>query len=78
MSVAAARAAIGPALDTAPAEIKGDLQTVTAASARLLSALEDAGYDVSKVSLNALQGLSPDEIGPPGNRVAAYVASHCG
>lgn len=76
-SVAPARAALGPALDAAPADIRADVGTVAAAYGGLFGALEQAGYDVSKVSLGAFQGISPSAVNAAAGRVEAYVAGSC-
>ncbi len=76
-SVAAARAAIAPALGAAPGQVRGDVQVVTDAYGQLFAALDQAGYDVSKVSLGAIQGFSPSVVNAAAGRVASYVAANC-
>jgi hypothetical protein len=76
-SVAAARAAMGPVVQTAPDEIRGDLRVVTDTYNQLFAALDQAGYDASKVSIATVQAISPSDLKSAGDRLTAYVAGHC-
>ena len=66
------------ALSSAPDEIKGDLQTINAASAKFLAALKRAGYDVTKVSPTASAGFSAPAVTAASGRVLAFVTKRCG
>lgn len=76
-SVASARAAFPPALGTAPPEVAGDLQVVADAYSGLFAALEQADFDVSRVSVGAVQGLSPSALGATSDRLRRWVAAAC-
>ena len=76
-SVAAARAAFDPALGAAPGQVRGDVQVVTDSYGRLFAALDQAGYDGSRVSLGAIQGFSPSVVNAAAARVASYAAADC-
>lgn len=76
-SVAAARAAFGPALASAPAAASADLRTVVDSAENLFGALESAGYDVGRVPLEAVTALDPEAVEGAWRRLSSFVAANC-
>jgi hypothetical protein len=66
------------AVDVAPDEIKPDVKVVADAVSALVTALEQADYDFSRVSPNALANLSTPQFQASARRVEAYATSVCG
>ncbi len=76
-SVTSARAAFGPVTNTAPPDIRADVATVVDAYERLFAAIDEAGYDISKVSIGALQSFSPSTVTAASSRLFAYADDRC-
>ncbi len=66
------------AIDVAPSAIRGDLQTLDAASSKFYAALATANYDMTKLPHDATAGFSAPEVQAASTRLLAYVKDHCG
>ncbi len=73
-----AEKAIKEAVATAPAEIKGDVQVVAAASTAFFQQLGRVNYDITKLSPDSLSGLQKPEVQASTQRVTAYTEKVCG
>jgi hypothetical protein len=71
------QAAISQAVSAAPAEIKGDVQTIAAGFGDIADAFDKAGYDATKVSPNSLQKLQTPEFQTATIRFQAYLRNVC-
>ena len=69
--------AINQALNAAPAEIKNDVQIIATAFGGLLTDLETANYDVTKVAPASFARLQAPEFGTASQRFQAYVRNVC-
>lgn len=70
--------AINQVVSTAPAEIKGDVQSLANAFGVLFTELERANFDPTKVSLTAFAPLQSPEFAQSTARFQAYVRTVCG
>ena len=72
-----AGAAIADAQGRAPDAIKSDLAVLRGAFQQLVSTLEQADYDLSKLSLTQVQQLQTPEVTAAGRNVDTYLREHC-
>ena len=69
--------AINQALNAAPAEIKNDVQVIATAFGGLLTDLETANYDVTRVAPASFARLQAPEFATASQRFQAYVRNVC-
>lgn len=72
-----AAAAAKEAATTAPAAIRSDLVTLNRAFDRLLAAMQQINYDLTKATPAMVQELQSPEFLAAGQRVDAYTRDHC-
>jgi len=65
-------------VSVAPAQIKGDAQTLVAGVKRLETVLQAANYDYTKINPADLQSLSNPQLAAAATRIAAYDSQVCG
>ncbi len=73
-----AETAIREARAAAPAEIKGDVEVVAAASTAFFQQLARVNYDLTKMPPDAAAGLQKPEVQASAQRVEAYSQKICG
>ena len=73
-----AEAALREAVALAPAEVKGDVNVVAAASTGFFKVLAQANYDFTRVTPDALAGLQTPEVQASTQRLGAYGQKVCG
>ncbi len=74
----AARDALDTLEDEAPGEIKADVQTLSRAFGQLIDALDDVGYDVTKLTPEQQQLISNPDIQAASERLERYGERVCG
>lgn len=72
------QAAISQAVNAAPAEIKNDVQILSAAFGTFLAELEKVDFDGAKLSPSALSELQTPEFQRSTMRFQAYIRTVCG
>ncbi len=72
------QAAITQAVNSAPAEIKPDVQVLANTFGALLTELEKVNYDIARLPPAALQSLQAPEFQQSTTRFQAYVRTVCG
>jgi len=70
--------AISQAVSAAPAEIKNDVQVISAAFTTLLGELEKVNFEAAKLPPAALSSLSAPEFAQSTTRFQAYIRNVCG
>jgi hypothetical protein len=70
--------AISQAVNAAPAEIKNDVQVISAAFTTLLSELEKVNFEAARLPPAALSSLSAPEFAQATTRFQAYIRNVCG
>lgn len=78
VGVQESRIAIDQVAGTAPAEIKGDAQTLANAFTKLFIELEKANFDPARVSLAAFAPLQEPEFAQSTVRFQTYLRTVCG
>ena len=70
--------AISQAVNSAPAEIKNDVQVLANTFSSLLSELEKVNFEVTRLPAAALQSLQAPEFQQSTTRFQAYIRTVCG
>jgi hypothetical protein len=70
--------AISQAVSAAPAEIKNDVQVISAAFTTLLGELEKVNFEAARMPPAALSALSAPEFAQSTTRFQAYIRNVCG
>lgn len=77
-SITEAQTAIDKAVSVAPGEIKGDVEIVATTFKQVTDAVTAAGFDITRMNVEAVAPLQSDAFLDSVTRMQAYLANICG